>query len=257
MSKKPLAILTTFNRLGLTQETLRSWEKVLHLINMVIVDNGSTDGTPDFLLEWMAGRDVEVQFLEYNLGCPRALNIALAQRQPGQAVLKIDNDVRLLSGPDEFMAVEQMLKHYEEKGINAGMVSAYYEPWPRKRVLSVMPDWQAQTLYTVQPVIGHCVYHTGALMDAAGHFDVLGGDHLYGFEDLILSHKARLLGLTNFAWQGWRIENIQRRSALGDRATVRAHTDSLRDAYEHRLALLNTGGSLYTNAAGQPRKAVN
>jgi hypothetical protein len=100
-------------------------------------------------------------------------------------------------------------------------------------------------------VVGHAVYHTGAFMDAVGHFDVLCEDHLYGFEDLILSHKATRLGMEMLAWEGWEIENIQRVSALG-RQERDDHVTAMRPLYQARLIDISNGGSLYTGPDGRP-----
>ena len=128
------------------------------------------------------------------------------------------------------------------------MISAYYDGVLEGRLLGEH-EFEGHPLYRVQPVIGHCVWHTGLFMDRVGFFDVLGPDHLYGFEDLILSHKARRLGYFTLAWKGWEIENIQRKNSLGSRRD--AHVEKMRPLYQQRCAAL-ANGPVRTGPRGEP-----
>jgi len=87
-------------------------------------------------------------------------------------------------------------------------------------------------------------------MDAVGYFDVLAEDHLYGFEDLILSHKAGVMGWEMLVWEGWRIENLQRHPALG--AGQDEHVARIRPLYEERVRTLAAGGTVWTGMDGKP-----
>jgi len=247
---KPLAIIVTYNRLSETQRCLAALEPYFKFMNLKVMDNGSAPP----MLEWLRGYaeahpDIQLTEIGENSGCPRALNAALAVRQPGQAVLKIDNDVVLASGPGWLTGLALLEVESERlSGMPLAMVSAYYEPWEQQRILKVQA-WRGDELYTIRPVIGHCVYHSGAFMDAVGYFDVLAPEHVYGFEDLLLSHKASALGLAMYAWSGWRIENIQRHSAIGDRETRDAHVEAMRPLYNARARALSAI-RVYTNAQG-------
>ena len=130
------------------------------------------------------------------------------------------------------------------------MISAYYEPWQQQRVRAV-DSFEMQKLYYLSPVVGHAVYHTASFMDVVGYFDVLSDDHLYGFEDLILSHKATSLGYDCLAWEGWKIQNIQRHNSLGEEVR-KAHIDAMRPLYNSRVTAISWGGSRYTDSYGKP-----
>jgi len=260
----PLVIMVTFNRLRETRATLKALEATtdLEAIELVIVDNGSTDGTLPFLLGWSGewyksrpGPKINVYYVSTNIGCPKALNYALTRhRQPGQAMVKIDNDVRLLM-PGWVGKVRRLIEGHEAQGRPVAMVGAYYDGVLGGR-LRGREGWEGKPLYHVQPVVGHCVWHAGAFLDAVGHFDVLAEDHLYGFEDLIMSHKAGRMGWEMLAWEGWRIENLQRHSALG-REKQDEHVERMRPLYDQRVAALTAGGTVWTGEDGQPGTREN
>ena len=245
---EPLIVMVTFNRESETRRALEALEETTDLdqVEMVIVDNGSTDGAVDLVQEWSFGkRRVYCYPLDQNIGCPRALNFALeAHRQPGQAVVKVDNDVRILT-PGWVEKVEYL----EKRWFPVALIGAYYDGVLEGRLLG-QDEFEGQTLYRVRPVIGHCVWHSGLFLDRVGFFDVLAPDHLYGFEDLILSHKANQLGFFTLAWEGWQIENIQRKNSLGDLRDE--HVERMRPLYQERCAALAVGGTIRTGPDGLP-----
>lgn len=245
---KPLAIVTVYNRLTETQRCLQSFAPYFNYLQMVVVDNGSEPQNLQWLLEYCDDTGIALIPLALNVGCPRALNHALARRQVGQAVIKIDNDVLLLSDGEWLAHLQRLEAEMHALKMPLAMVSAYYQPWEQQRVVSAAA-WEGRRLHRIRPVVGHCVYHSGAFMDRVGYFDVLAPDHLYGFEDLLLSHKATALGWGMYAWEGWQIENIQRHSAIGSRETRDAHVEQLRPLYNARAALLNPQ-RVYTTADG-------
>ncbi len=245
---EPLIVMVTFNRQSETRRALAALEETTDLgqVEMVIVDNGSTDGTADLVQEWSFGkRGVYCYPLDQNIGCPRALNLALeAHRQPGQAVVKIDNDVRLLTP-----GWVEKVQYLEQRWLPVAMIGAYYRGVLEGRLLG-QEAFEGQTLHRVRPIIGHCVWHSGLFLDRVGFFDVLAPDHLYGFEDLILSHKASRLGFFTLVWEGWRIENIQRKNSLGDQRDE--HVERMRPLYRQRCAALAEGGTVRTGPDGLP-----
>lgn len=248
MTLKPLTIVTTWNRLELTRAMLTSLEVSLPYLQTIIVDNGSTDGTQAWLAEWVTGREAELIALPDNIGCPRALNVALEHRQNGQAVIKLDNDVLLPDDPAWVAEVVDLDACYPQP---VGMIAAYFEPWNSTRVRKT-ETWEGLPLHHVFPVIGHAVYHSGNLMDTAHYFDVLSPEHLYGFEDNLISVKAALCGMVTVAWAGWKVRDIQRHSALGNREAVGAHVAAMRPLYERRMKTIAEGGPLRNGPDGMP-----
>lgn len=250
--EKPLAIVTTYNRFDETRQCLTSFEPYFADLQLIVVDNGSTEEMTDWLRAYAKlHAEITVLLMAQNHGCPRALNEALQFRKPGQPVIKIDNDVVLLNRESSWITdIEALVEGLRLLGNPVAMVSAYYEPWNMSRVVGVRNTWLGEKLLSVRPVIGHCVYHTGEFMDTVGYFDVLAQDHLYGFEDLLLSHKATALNLAMVAWGGWRIENIQRHGAIGSREVRNEHVEKMRPLYNARAALVSPK-RVYTDINGE------
>jgi GT2 family glycosyltransferase len=124
---KPLTIITTYNRIELTKQTLSSLEPVIDRLDLVIVDNGSDPEAAEWLANWGAASATMI-FNQTNVGCPKALNQALLHRTAGQPVIKFDNDIRVLSEPDWLEELEWFLTRFAALGTQVAMVSAYYQP---------------------------------------------------------------------------------------------------------------------------------
>ena len=257
----PLIVMTTFGRPRETAATLEALVETtdFHQVEIVMVDNGSSDEMVNEIEGWFGKHVLAGAFypLPTNIGCPAALNFALrCNRARGQAVVKLDNDVRILT-PGWVDRVRWKVEKRQARGQAVAMVGAYYDGVLEGRLLETLPmpiamRGNAPSLHLVFPVIGHCVWHTGAFMDAVGYFDVLADDHLYGFEDLILSHKARAMGWETLVWEMWRIENVQRHSALGQEAQGE-HVEKMRPLYDRRCRDLKAGRTVRTGADGKPR----
>ena len=250
---EPLIIITAFNRYRETEQTLAALAETTDLeqVQVVIVDNGSSDDTRKIVMEWqqVCARKPAFYAFPQNRGCPKALNYALRRhRQPGQPVVKLDNDVRILT-PGWVDAMHDLVAaHIPHRDVPA-LIGAYYDGALEGRLLSE-ESWHELPLYHARPIIGHAVWHTGEFMDQVGYFDVLADDHLYGFEDLILSHKAARLDMSTLIWRGWEIENLQRKNSLGGGRDD--HVEQMRPFYKERCAQLAAGGSLWTGPGGRP-----
>ncbi len=141
MSSAVVIYTTTFDgRLEWLKDLLRA----IHLFtavpyNMIIVDNGTTDGTREFL----AGlEEVQVIRNEQNLGCSRGGNVALMEalrRQETKYIVNIDTDA-LITGPGWLGRGIEFMEQHPDVGL-AGDV------WPpgwklKNRLLRfVKNDW--------------------------------------------------------------------------------------------------------------------
>jgi len=248
----PLVAIVVYNRLDETRKTLLSFETSLQAAaEVVIVDNGSVPEVKSFLGAWCSAHpNTRLIDLPNNIGCPRALNLALAYRNPRQSFVKIDNDVTLASPQDWIEKLLILEAAYERAMHTLALISAYYEPWQQQRIVA-HSAYENLPLWYIRPIVGHCVWHTGAFMDKVGYFDVLAPNHLYGFEDLIMSHKATCLEMGMVAWKGWHIANIQRHSAIGTREQRDAHVAAMRPLYNARARGISRE-SIYTGPNGEP-----
>ncbi len=255
---KPLIIMITFNRLTETKITLESLLETgaFGEAQVVIYDNGSTDGT----WKWLGALPIElgpklgedaVGHVIYrsaaNIGCPRALNVVMYKhRQPGQAVIKVDNDVRLLTP-----GWVGKLAAFAETHPEAALIGPWYKGMTDGRRM-VEHDGYIE----IFPLMGHCVYHAGHFLDQVGYFDVLADDHLYGFEDLLMCHRAVALGYKCVALPEIRIENIQRKNALDcvEGEGREAHVARMRPLYNSRVAAIRRGETCYVGPNGKPEE---
>ncbi|MBQ7618334.1 MAG: glycosyltransferase family 2 protein [Desulfovibrio sp.] len=90
--------IVTWNRLSLTKLCLESLLELTRTdFKCTVVDNGSTDGTVDYLLQ-MQGRyapKIRVKRLRRNMGVSVASNLAWAAEKEADFFVKLDNDVEI------------------------------------------------------------------------------------------------------------------------------------------------------------------
>jgi N-acetylglucosaminyl-diphospho-decaprenol L-rhamnosyltransferase len=109
---RPVLYIPHFNGFERLERALLSLREQTRALDVVVVDNGSGDGSPELLRERFG--EVGLVELERNLGFGAALNRAIAER-PGDPVLLLNNDVEC-----EPRFVEAML---EAAGDGAEMVA--------------------------------------------------------------------------------------------------------------------------------------
>jgi len=247
---KPLIGMISFNREQETLATLNSLAATgaLTEAEVLVWDNGSTDGTQEALLQAVEFGTLQRDQLwlsPENFGCPKALNAILwARRKPGQHFIKVDNDVELITPH----WVRQLCAFLDDHP-DVAMAS----PWYREmgdapgRVVRTFPGW-----IEVFPVVGHTVIHQGRFLDETGYFDVLGPDHLYGFEDNLMCHRAGAAGLKCAVVRGVELKNLQRHNSMDVAKKQGAkiedhkqHVARLRPRYEQRIWQIRAAKGLY------------
>jgi glycosyltransferase involved in cell wall biosynthesis len=105
---KVAAVTITYNRLALTKKTVESFYDKTSVDYHLFIDNGSTDGTQEYLKEY------DHILLEKNYGIASAFRQAVEKLSSYDFILKLDNDVETVT-PD---IINKMLKFYELNGIN-------------------------------------------------------------------------------------------------------------------------------------------
>lgn len=106
---KVAAITITYNRLELTKRTIESFYSKTCVNKHVFVDNGSTDGTQDYIKSRF-----DHIFLEKNHGITDAFVMAASQLSDYDFILKLDNDIETVTDK----IIERMLDFYAKNGIN-------------------------------------------------------------------------------------------------------------------------------------------
>lgn len=254
---KPLVIITTYNRKDETRQTLHTLEKTTDFdeIQLVVVDNASTDHTEDFLYAWSARqnwgrRRVFVHLMKENIGCPAALNYAMRfYRQLGQPVVKIDNDVEVLTS-----GWVELFERFLEAAPQVAMVGPWYDELRDEKRLEKKKIVDGFHYYPIFPLIGHMAWHAGWFLDQVGYFDLLAEDHLYGFEDLLMCHKAAKLGYEMAVFPAVKVRMLQRKNALdvAGPESRDGHVARLRPEYERRVDMVQAGEYIFTDERGQP-----
>jgi GT2 family glycosyltransferase len=105
---KIAAITITYNRLELTKQTINSFYSKTNVDYHVFIDNGSTDGTKEYLKQFPH------IFFEKNVGIAAAFSMAMLQLNDYDFILKLDNDIEVVTDN----IIEKMLNFYELNGIN-------------------------------------------------------------------------------------------------------------------------------------------
>jgi len=169
----------------------------------------------------------------------------VAERKAGQPFIKLDNDVVLRTSGWVAIMAAFLAEHPE-----VAMVSPWYEELETSnqgRIGKDHGDW-----LEIFPVIGHCCWHTGDFMDQAEFFDVLGEEHLYGFEDLLMAHRAGALGYKCAVLKTVRCNMIQRwnsldvaREAGKTRQGRSEHVEAWRLLYNKRRSMIKELGNQY------------
>jgi glycosyltransferase involved in cell wall biosynthesis len=100
------AVTITYNRLDLTKKTVESFYEKTNVDYHLFIDNGSTDGTDDWLWNYN-----HIRFVD-NRGIAYAFREACEHLRDYDFILKLDNDIETVT-PD---IIAKMLKFYELNG---------------------------------------------------------------------------------------------------------------------------------------------
>jgi GT2 family glycosyltransferase len=166
---------------------------------LIIIDNGSTDGSQEYL-QAVDARDLTVIENPENIGCPpaRAQGMALAK---GDYVVLLDNDtlvtpgwlsrlighcdrdprIGLLGPSTNYISGAQMIPALEYSGTQ-GLVD----------VAAIMAAHFAGNLQPTERLVGFCMFICRAVVDRIGACDASFGK--YGFEDDDFTWRAIIAG---------------------------------------------------------------
>ncbi len=89
---KIAAVTITYNRLELTKRTIESFYAHTFVDKHVFVDNGSTDGTAEYLRA-----NYDHILLDQNYGITEAFRVAVEQLTDYDYILKLDNDIETVT----------------------------------------------------------------------------------------------------------------------------------------------------------------
>lgn len=199
-----------------TEENKRSeiTDKVLYKViqeariyrhRVIVIDNDSCQSTKEILGKYIRVSqtpcyitDFKVITLPENIGTARAINQAWKLRQPGENCIKMDNDIIINQSGwvDEMEAAILRDPLIGQVGLKRKDCWEWpgheHEDWRSElHMLPHVPGEPWQIVEKVKHVIGSCVMHNAALLDKVGY---LYQPSLYGYDDVIMSHRTHLAG---------------------------------------------------------------
>jgi len=152
-------IMPTYNRAGLLGETLESVQTQTHRpIELIVIDDGSTDETADLLRRWERGLPDDGLVLRYlrqdNRGAPAARNRGLRESR-GQYIQFLDSDDLLhpekLSRQVAAFAEDEPLDFvYSDFATFSGRPDWDGAPFPGRAVTRLLPEVVRQSVW-----VGH------------------------------------------------------------------------------------------------------
>ena len=189
-------IILCCNALEYTKPCIQSLKRCTHAYDLIVVDNGSTDGTRAYLETLNATLVAN----DTNLGFAGGVNSALAALPPGNDVCLLNNDTILTHGWLE--RLEQALQRHPRLGIvgprsnavgGSQMVKA---PYRTDSEMVNFARWLRKTehhrITTLQMVVGMCMLIRRAALDEIGGLDERFATG--NFEDNDLCHRATVAG---------------------------------------------------------------
>lgn len=194
---KALMCSATYNRIEMSQQCFDSFFNTIdpELCQLMIIDNGSVDGTREWLERLEHPAIHSKVFLDTNIGTARALNIGWKIAfEKGLHAGKLDNDV-VFYDHDWF---DKMLGVIEET-TNVGIVGLkrrdlgerpnnkpddFYRTW-------LYPLPSGQVIEVARHVMGTCWLVRHELLEQIGGLYQIG---TYGLDDAIYCHRTNLAG---------------------------------------------------------------
>lgn len=196
-----------------TELTRRTLECIIDTVDLTrhrlfIIDNNSCEATKE-VLRWLeeyrvdmfnaAGAcNISVITNAENVGTARAINQAWKLRRPGEHCIKTDNDIIInqagwVDEMEEAIRRDPLIGQVGLKRKDCWEHPGHGQPDFRSELhmLPHIPGEPWQIVEKVKHVIGSCVMHSAALLDKVGY---LYQPSLYGYDDVIMSHRTHLAG---------------------------------------------------------------
>jgi GT2 family glycosyltransferase len=179
-----------------------------------VVDNNSCDATKEILKSLAEYGYINLITNEQNIGTAEAINLAWKNRKPGQHCIKMDNDVVI----NYLDWVKEMVEAIEREA-RIGIVGLKRKDcWEEPN--HALPDWRSELVMLphfagqrwiivekCHHIIGTCQMYSSALLDKIGY---LCQPNLYGYDDVLASHRSSVAGMWNVFLPHIEIEHIDK-----------------------------------------------
>lgn len=261
MTPSPLVIVTAYNRPGATKRCLHALDETTDFAacTVVVVDDCSEIDAWELVRRWAKTHQSDKVYamrMPENGGTARALNYAIkALREPGQPVIKIDNDVEILTPAWNVLVgdlVAALARTHDVATVRAWRTYKGSD-MPGETGIAQVYTYRGHGLYLAKKNLGYAVWYTGTFMDRVGYFESLSADHRYGFDDVIMAQKAQILRWQRFIWKGWQVRDQARGTAVEDKD---GHIARARPLLKARLTKLRRTGSVRADADGRPSRRI-
>jgi GT2 family glycosyltransferase len=174
---------------------------------LFISDNGSCKATQD-IYEWLKiiwdakelpSQNLTIHINGKNLGTANAINKGIAEREPNQFIIKMDNDV-IIHSSDWVEQLEEAMTREPKIGILGLKRRDLLESTTNidtncRSKLIQLPHNPGERWYVVETckhVMGTCTMLSPALIDKIGGFYQMDG--IYGFDDSLMCVRAAIAG---------------------------------------------------------------
>jgi GT2 family glycosyltransferase len=189
-----------------TRLTLESLAKTVdwNKHRLFIIDNNSCGITNKIYFDF-GENNKNIKFIllgNYeNIGTAEAINLAWQHRLPGEHCIKMDNDVVI----NQVGWVDEMVEAIEREPLigivglkRKDIIQTTWHPDPNYRSeLIMLPHEPGQRWINIEKtndIIGTCIMFNSSLLDKIGYLFQPG---LYGYDDVLASHRSHLAGFMN------------------------------------------------------------
>ena len=222
--------VVTYNRLPLTKICLHSlYQLTEEKYALHIVDNGSSDGTQDFLREFSKDKtNVTVHFLRHNMGVAVAANLGWAAMD-ADYYMKLDNDIQIISS--QWL---QVLRRTLEENSEVALAGHRCADWHESKNVVLR---NGEVFHSAIACNGGCILIPRRTHEKLGFWNEDYGK--YGFEDLEYGNRALLTkALIGYHPEGGMIKHL---GQAGTSATYKSYDDFKISCYTSQ----DTGEKLY------------
>lgn len=201
MQSKVTVIIPNYNGLKFMEpcfETLK--EQTLRLFDILVVDNGSTDGS----VQWLKEHQIPTVFLETNTGFSGAVNVGIRAASTPY-VLLLNNDTQ-----SDCRFVEEMVRAIEQSprifSVSSKMIQMYHKElmddagdmysvlgWAYQRGVGQPSTGYQRSCRIFSACAGAAIYRRD-VFEEIGYFDPR---HFAYLEDLDVGYRARIAGYHN------------------------------------------------------------
>ncbi|GJL59367.1 MAG: hypothetical protein NPIRA03_22240 [Nitrospirales bacterium] len=212
--------MVTFNRLEFTKQAITAlFQHTCFPHVITVVDNGSTDGTPEYLLAlYQQGFITNLILLPENVGIAKASNLAWSREPDADYYLKLDNDI-VIEKPGWLSRMVGVIDHIPELGAIAYSFEPVSYPMREMRGVPIRPK--------VGNLNGACTLIPKRTHEVLGFWSEDYG--LYGEEDADYGLRIQLQGLQNAYMED---EQVGVHLPAGRAAHIDTHTFKATDGIE-------------------------